>query len=76
MAPLPGAAPSDPAFLQWPNGLKSKYTKLKTNQTIILGNIFILEATETFLSFFVGPTSVNVNKIVLEYTVYSIKKKT
>ena len=36
-----GCAP-DPAFLQWnkvPNGLKSQYTKLKTNQAIILVNI-------------------------------------
>ena len=49
-----GSAPPDPAFLQWPrapNGLTTHYTKLKTNQEIILVNICILEITDTFLPF-------------------------
>ena len=68
-----------------PNGLKSQYRKLKTNQGINLANISILEATDTFLPILVSwPIcnisknktflhSINVNKIVLEYTGYSIK---
>ena len=71
------------AFLQRhgvPNRLTNQYTKLKTNQAIVLVKISILDMTDTFLPFFVGPTKcntflygVNVNKKVLEHTVYSIK---
>ena len=69
-APYPpgwGCTP-DPAYLQWhrvPNRLTSQYTKLKTNQGIILVNISILEVTDTSLLFFVSPTKFNISKIVI-----------
>jgi len=54
---------TDPAFIQLhpvPNGIPSQYTKLKTNQALILVNISILEVTDTFLPFFVSPTECNI----------------
>ena len=62
MPPWMGNAPG-PAFLQWhrvPNVLTSQYTKLETNQEIILLNICIFEVTDIILSFFVSPNKYNI----------------
>ena len=83
-----GGCGLDLAFLHWHQvfmGLKSQYTQMKTNQDITLVKMCICEVTDKFLLFFKSQEvqylkkkkkflhSVNVKKIALEYTIYSIK---
>ena len=70
--PLGWDSTPDPVLpqCQVPNGLTSQYTKLKTNQGIILVNISIFEVTDTFLSFFKSKTG---NKIEIMKPVHSMK---
>ena len=71
-----GSAPPDSAFLQGhrvPDGLISQYTKLQTNQEIILVSICILEVARNIFTIFCKSYKYTITKKIFLHSV-NVKK--